>query len=397
MSSGVSGLQSQQTAMDVIGNNIANVSTNGFKSSRTTFRDVYYQTLTGASDANGNMGGSNPSQIGYGSQIGSVDVLNTNGGFVSTGLGTDCYIDGEGYFVVKDGAGKEYLTQVGTFGFDGNGNLVDGKNGFVCGYPYAGFMSGKSTVSGATINFGEDNDTALDGYTVKLQYGTTAGVAANSTDKTITITLVGDATADPPVIPTQKDLQDELTAGTWTWTGTPPTNEDGDAIAYTAITVEGVGDAKNPTDAVEVKEGSGSNVVQAANFDYSGEPEKIVNTYGELKSLSIGADGAITGVDASGTVQTIGQIALANVPNPNALSFDGNSYFTVTNNAGTISYDSPGSSNLGKLKTGGLAGSNVDLATEFSNMIVTQRAFQANSKIITVSDEMLDTLVNMKR
>ena len=392
MSSGVSGVQTQQTAMDVIGNNIANVSTNGFKSSRTTFRDVYYQTLAGASNASADQGGSNPSQVGYGSQIGSVDVLNTNGGYVSTGRAMDCYIDGEGYFTVKDGNGDEHLTQVGNFGFDGSGNLVDTNKNFVCGYQALKLKSAtdvsKVSIGGAEINVGAGNQ-GLDGYVVKVHY---AEPDATNGDKTDVVADLGTKTIDITYTPkvatdvlTKAKLQTAL-QGTWKWTKNGAEKDDA-GVAYTVPT--GV-----TASAITVT--GGSDPVESLK-KVTESPEKIVNPYDGMTSISIGADGIITGVDKDGTVQPVGQIAIANVPNPDALSFDGNSYFKAINNTGTIYYGSPGSGNLGSLKTNGLAGSNVDLATEFSNMIITQRSFQANSKIITVSDEMLDTLVNMKR
>lgn len=394
MSSGVSGIQTHQTAMDVIGNNVSNVNTYAFKSSRTTFRDVYYQTISGASNASTAKGGSNPAQIGYGAQVGSIDVLNTRGNFTSTGRSMDCYIDGEGYFVVKDGGGNERLTQVGNFSFDGQGNLVDATGNFVCGYP-VDYTIGQTLVGGATVNFGQANGNILDGYKLEVKYDTSASpktaVAANSTDKTITVTL-------PKASATQKDLQNALQASSpapaWTWTGTAPTGLD-----VSKITVQGVDTVASPAPAansVIVSEGTGSIVPGDAHYK-NVPPEKIVNTYGPLKNISMGSDGSITGEDANGVIRVIGQLALASVPNPDALTMDGNSYYKAVNNTGTVSYDHPGASNLGALKSGGLSGSNVDLATEFSNMIVTQRGFQANSKIITVSDEMLETLVNMKR
>ncbi len=396
--SGVAGLKTHQTKMDVIGNNIANVNTYGFKSSRVTFKDVYYETLSGSSNANGAMGGGNATQVGYGSAIGSVDVLNTRSGFAATGLGTDCYIDGEGYFVIKDGAGNERLTQVGQMSFDGSGNLVDGQKNFVCGYPYKD-MSGKAAVGGATINFGNANGTMLDGYKVEVKYApavtgsdATTAVAADSDKKIITVTFTP-STDMPAGNPTKALTKDELQktlqdSAKWSpWTGTTPPTPD-----ITKVTVEGAAD--DPTGVVNAATGS---VIQGANFDTTKNPDKIVNTYGELKDLTIGSDGTITGQDASGTIRIIGQVAIANVPNPQALTLEGNSYFKAVNNTGTITYSAPGSKNVGQLKSGGLETSNVDLATEMSDMIMTQRGFQANSKIITVSDEMLDELCNLKR
>ncbi len=392
LSSGVAGLQSHQTQFDVIGNNVSNVNTNGFKASRSTFRDVYYQTLNGATNASGNLGGSNPSQIGYGSQVASVDVLNTRAGFVSTGRATDCYINGEGYFVVKDGAGNEKLTQVGTFGFDGNGNFVDGNNNFVCGYPVS-YSTNTVSVGGANVDFGKANAADLSGYTVKVVYDSAAAssnVLADTGTKTITVTYKPDAT-NPDLT---KDGLQTLLGGAWTWqnngaAGTAPTG-----FVTTDLKVAGAG--ATPADTAKIAATTGM-ISNTAVFNKADGPQKIINSFGELKNISIGTDGTITGEDKNGKIQTVGQLALANVPNPDALTMEGNSYYKAANNTGTITYNNPGNDNTGTLKTGGLEGSNVDLANEFSNMIVTQRGFQANSKIITVSDEMLETLVNMKR
>lgn len=400
LASGVSGLKTHQTKMDVIGNNIANVNTYGFKSSRVTFKDVYYQTITGSSNANGNMGGANNAQVGYGTTVGTIDVMNSRGGFASTGSDKDCYINGEGYFVVKDGSGNERLTQVGTFDFDGSGNLVDGQTNFVCGYPLKDYSS-KATIGGATINFGTANAKLMDGYTVEVKYATaaagaaTTAVVADSTKKTITVTFTPSTDNPTATAPLTKLTRGALqTALTTTWaTPLPTTAPDFD---ISKITVEG-GATIDATVNSSVTAASGSIVAQGANFDTTNGAQKIVNSYGLLTGLTFGADGTISGQDSTGTIQVIGQLALADVPNPQALTLEGNSYYKAINNTGTVMYSAPGSGTVGALKTGGLETSNVDLATEFSDMITTQRGFQANSKIITVSDDMLDTLINMKR
>lgn len=307
LNSGVSAVLSLQSGMDVIGNNLANVNTTGFRASRTTFRDLYYQTLSGASSANGTastdptLGGSNPSQIGFGTSLSSVDVLNTRGSWTPTGQDTDCYIDGEGYFVVQDGTGGRMYTRVGSLSFDNSGNLVDGNQRLVMGK----------------------------NYTVDL-------------------------TADPPT--------------------------------STAVSIPGTEDATDKAkqlESIHVPDDPESKTTPAAKIAY--------------KNLSIDSNGVISLELKSGKMVQIGQIALANVPNPSGLTQGGNSYMKNTSGAdANITYAAPGGV-VGGLKTGGLEGSNVNLANEFANMIVTQRAFQANSKIITVSDEMLETLVNMKR
>lgn len=416
--SGVAGLKAHQTKMDVIGNNIANVNTYGFKSSRTTFRDMYYQTISASSSASGTRSGSNASQVGYGSSVASVDVLNTRTGFASTGNSMDLYIDGEGYFVVRDGAGNEHLTQVGTFGFDGDGNLTDGAGNFVCGYSVDSLVS-KVSVGGATVDFGSkdgvkngttknadgDKDISfLEGYTVEVKYGATAEVHADHNDKKIVVTLVNTPSASTPVLANKKALETALQAEWGADVGTQPKDAAGNAIDFkTKVdrTLIEVADSDKDTTTI-IKETTGK-IAEAAKFEGEGAADraeyvkKIINTKGEMKNISVGTDGTITGEDVDGTIQIIGKIALANVPNPDALQREGNSYYKAVNNTGAITYTAPGESNTGALRSGGLESSNVDLANEFSDMIMTQRGFQASSKMITVSDEMLETLVNLKR
>ena len=432
--SGVAGLKSHQTKMDVIGNNIANVNTYGFKSSRTTFRDMYYQTISASSSASGTRSGSNASQVGYGASVASVDVLNTRTGFASTGNSMDLYIDGEGYFVVRDGAGNEHLTQVGTFGFDGDGNLTDGAGNFVCGYSVDKLKSAVS-VGDVKIDFGsvsatdntkngsytadKKNTSYIEGYTLQVvDSGTTAtatdAVVLDSTKKTITVTL---ASADM----TKEKLQAAL-QGSWKIEGETDSGLDiaikdssgntvkasdgstdlkwSDVLKVAQIKVDGAGDDATKEDKVKATTGK---IAEEAEFQGQGATDKaqyvkkIINSEGEMKNISVGTDGTITGESTDGTIKIIGKIAIANVPNPDALQREGNSYYKAVNNTGAITYTAPGESNTGALRSGGLESSNVDLANEFSDMIMTQRGFQASSKMITVSDEMLETLVNLKR
>ncbi len=278
MSSGVAGLKAHQTALDVIGNNVANVSTYGFKASRTMFSDVLYQTLTNASksDATNGRGGVNPSQVGYGSKASSVSVDTGRSGMATTGFPGDCYINGEGYFAVRDGKSGAKFTRVGALSFDSSGYLVDSNGGYVLG------TNGNGAVSKST---------------------------------------------DPTKL---------------------------SAISYTPASVA-------------------------------------------YKDIAISPDGAVKGTKADGTVDTIGHIELVHFTNPGGLEQTGGNYYKATDNSGTADCDAPGSSSTGTLVTGALESSNVDLANEFSNMITTERGYQANSKIITVSDTMLETLVNMIR
>ncbi len=270
--SAVSGLRGHQTMLDVIGNNIANVNTASFKSSRVLFSDLYYQTLTSASAPTATAGGQNPTQIGYGSLVSSIDVVNSRSSFQQTSRSLDVYVAGEGYFTVQNATGGKSYTRLGAFSFDPNGNLLDSDGNKVMGQ-------------------------------------TTTGTTMTTTPAPITI----------------------------------------------------------------------------ANFS-------------NYTSVSILPNGTISAIDSTtGAVAELGQLAIAVFQNPNGLQQQGTSYYAETGNSGAPTYAVAGSATAGALVSGGLEMSNVDLSKEFTDMIIAQRGFQANARVITTSDQVLEELVNLKR
>ena len=323
MVSGVAGLRSHQAKMDVIGNNISNVNTYGFKSSRASFRDALYVTSSGASDATATYGGGNPMQVGYGSTLGSIDPMHVRGAFMPTDYPTDCMINGQGFFLVGPNLGplpvnmvtSLNFTRVGSFIFDGAGNFVDMNRNLVYGF-------------------------AAVPTWVQLEIGG---------------------------FPQFEQMEDPANPGSFIDDPTRP-------IMY----------------------------IDSYSYDYDiVEPIKMPNDYfGNpmiLKQITIGPDGSIIGIDDDSNIIQVAKIAVANVPNPSALEMTSNSYFIAKANTGEILASVPGENTTGSLQAGGLEMSNVDLAKEFTEMITTQRGFQANTRIVTVTDEMLAELVNMKR
>jgi flagellar hook protein FlgE len=265
MYAGVSGLRTHQTMMDVVGNNIANVNTAGFKASSAVFQDVLSQTLQGASAPTATTGGTNPAQIGLGVRMGGISTNTAQGASQLTGRSTDLAVQGDGYFVV-DQNGEQLYTRAGSFGLDANGQLVTPAGGLV------------QKVGGGPI---------------------------------------------------------------------------------------------------------------------------VVPMDGSIQSFSIGPDGKVVGVPTTpGPMVDLGQIALATFPNPGGLEKVGGSLLRVTQNSGAVMTGAagiPGANGRGTLAVGVLEMSNVDLAQEFTNLIVAQRGFQSNSRVITTSDELLQELVNLKR
>ena len=257
MYSGISGLKNFQTKLDVIGNNISNVNTYGFKKGRVTFKDTMNQTVSGASAATADKGGTNAIQVGLGSSLASIDNIDTQGSAQTTNRTLDFSIEGDGYFVVKNGT-ESFYTRAGNFYLDNEGVLV-----------------------------------------------TSDGFKVQGTDGDITITGVS--------------------------------------------------------------------------------------------SFSIGQGGKITGVNANGGTVDLGTIAIAKFNNPAGLMKAGNNTFQESVNSGIPDIGVADTGGRGTLTSGRLEMSNVDLSEEFTEMIVAQRGFQANTRIITTSDEILQELVNLKR
>lgn len=261
MYSGISGLKNFQTKLDVIGNNIANVNTYGFKKGRTVFKDLYSQTVAGASAPGDNRGGVNPKQVGLGSQLATIDTIHSAGSTQFTGNTLDLAIEGDGFFVVgEDGGDNSMFTRAGNFYMDEAGDLVDGDGRYLL-----------------------DN-----------------------------------------------------------------------------------GNSK-----INIPEGS--------------------------KSISIGQNGVVNYVTADGNLEGGAVIQIAKFSNPGGLQKVGGNLYQDSVNAGKQDGTDPLEGGRGTVVSGSLEMSNVDLSEEFTEMIVAQRGFQANTRIITTSDEILQELVNLKR
>jgi flagellar hook protein FlgE len=633
--SGVSGLRNHQTGMDVIGNNIANVNTPGFKASRVTFQDILSQTMQGASSPQGNRGGTNPMQVGLGMGVASIDTLFTAGPPQTTGKQTDLYISGEGFFIVSDGA-NQYYTRAGNFDFDLNGNygipgsglkvmgwmpdatgainttgpvtsiqipagttmppqvsseITVGKNltsdgdGMAAGIASAdthmtftgalnqdadigtvvsfqvqtylasgaqapvtvNFMktgappsntwsvsTGGSTASGVPFTVGSTSlalsiddgaggtmpitvdTTAIGGGAANTLTGTASTVAADADTALKLDGLVSDTAATGDTIDTTIQVIDNTgarvsvpitltktaNANEWSVSTTSaditipaaPANTftipaatpiaitgTGTLAGLTSLDLSGitVGKAATANTGIDVydslgtahkveytftKSGvpgewtvsakvDGKNAVVANNkvvfnsegvlispisastgpqvtvpgsggaasfpvtmnlfkedgttpaiTQYSGESSVFANstdgyTAGtiDMSKLTVDQSGIITATFTNGKSKSLGQVALATFNNPGGLNKVGDTLFAKSNNSGEPQIGTGGSSGHGTLTAGALEMSNVDLAQEFSNMIITQRGFQANSKIITTTDEMLETLANLKR
>lgn len=511
---GVSGLQSHQTRMDVIGNNIANVNTVGYKAGRVTFADTLYQTIRSASAPTATRGGTNPVQVGLGVRVASIDIIHTAGSPQPTGLQTDLAMNGNGFFVLKEGE-QLLFTRAGVFDLDEAGWLVSKATGLrVAGWnavegvvdtnqpieeirvPIGQTIPARATTEAVfegnldaeagvpvghvvrmvrTVNDGTDDHvvtfeftktsdttwtvTAVDenGNSLDVDVGgvspavlvfdergrlTTSGAlqvtVGGSTVPVIDAGDLADEVAavlpENPRVLTTVDVVDSLgvrhrviiefektAENTWAWSAV---DENGN---YLDIDGFGAYDPADPTSsrpvlrftsdgrlapgseiaAITLNPGTGAEPVvftpDFAGVSQYGQPSQVGNrsqngyVAGTLEEIRFDSAGVITGVFSNGLTRALAQLAVATFSNNGGLVRAGDTAFEASRNSGLPQIGAAGTGDRGTVTPGALEMSNVDLSEEFTSMIITQRGFQANSRIITTSDEMLQELVNMKR
>jgi flagellar hook protein FlgE len=412
---GVSGLRNHQIRMDVIGNNIANVNTVAFKSSRVTFKEAFAQMVQGASRPPGGStavsGGRNPIQVGLGMNLGSIDMLYTQGNLETTGVDTDLAIQGDSFFVVSNGS-QYYYTRAGAFQLDAGGRLVASTNGFIV----QGRMATNGSLAGAAVSdiklpFGQKaaakateiadlggnldasaaagtiQQTSLNVYDTQggkhslvIEFTKTAN--ANEWDYAIT------ASGADPLVPLVND------------TGTVTFDVDGTLISPETVNFEFTPDGFGVSQPIDIefgKAGTLSGLSQFASPSTAVLREQDGYTMGLLERISIDQTGTIVGAFSNGTTLTLAQIVLADFNNPSGVIRTGDNMYAVSPNSGAAVLGFAGEGSQSVITSGTLEMSNVDLAQEFTNMITAQRGFQSNARVITTSDEMLQELVNLKR
>ena len=464
--SGISGLSTLGNAMTVIGDNIANVNTVGFKGSRVTFQDVLSQTVATTAGT---------AQVGRGTILADISSSFSQGSFESTSSTTDLAIGGQGFFIVRDpsSANNEYYSRAGEFRFDKDGNFVN-----PAGYIVRGWALDADTGE----DYGSITDITLQSFTSSPKETDHVTVIANLDSDAVSYTTgletAWDGSADPPIGGSAYEYQTSLkvydslgsthditvyydlqSGSSWEYIITCNPTEDGRTGATGAgqglmargtivfndssgsiqdITMEqftGAGDWNDVTNAgnwgaAEIPNTNGylefgpefiNGYPMAVEFDlgtrwngtnwvpgslstsqYATASTTIFqssNGYGagDLQSVAVGTDGVITGQYSNGQVIPLYRVALAKFQNVQGLYKEGGNLYRETRVSGDPITGRPGSNGLGSLSPNSLEQSNVDIATEFVKMITTQRGFQANSKIITVTDQMLAELINLKR
>lgn len=410
----VSGLKTHQQRMDVIGNNIANVNTPGFKRSRMTFQDMLYQTIRGASrPVDGGRGGTNPMQIGMGVSIGSIDTIMTGSSPQDTGKNTDLAIEGDGFFVVSDGS-RNYYTRAGAFDFDEQGYLVTANGMHVMGWMAKDGVITPNPNSTEPIKI-DLNAIAPAKTTDKINFS--GNLDANSSSQTVA-QAVYDVKGNKYMAEFTFEKFDPVNyPNAWKVTISKLLDAKGNDITSSA-SVNGYcviafnnGIYDNDSYLTQINQFSFTAANGAGQVTFAPDFSQMTqfvgvttvaatqNGYpaGSLEGVSFDTTGTLNGVFSNGITRPLAQLALALFNNPGGLTKEGNTLFSESNNSGQANLGPAGQGGLGTIKPASLEMSNVDLAQEFTEMIITQRGFQANSRVITASDEMLQELVNLKR
>lgn len=388
--SGISGLRSHQTMLDVTGNNIANVNTTGFKSSQVQFQDTLSQVVQNAGGAQAGNGGTNPAQVGLGVKVAGITTNFTQGASQLTGRSTDMMIQGDGFFMVRKGA-ETFYTRAGSFDFDATGQMVlPGEGALVQGW--AAGPGGVVDTNGPLVDLSVPAGRLMEASasTSAVFSGNLKADAADGTTMERTIQLF-DETGNA------RELALTFTKGATGWsmsatdgTAVYPTT----ALAFDPASGRLTSPTTFPVGGVTVDL---STVTGFAGVDTIASKSQDGYAAGTLESFALAADGTITGSFSNGLKQSIGKLAMGTFTNPAGLAKAGGSLYRTSVNSGEPQVGAAGTGGRGSLAGGALEMSNVDLSSEFTNLIVAQRGFQANSRVITTSDELLQELVNLKR
>ena len=397
--SAVTGMRANQTKMDVVGNNIANVNTAGFKGSDIVFQDTLSQIMRNGGSPGAGRGGTNPAQVGLGVQVAGITTNYAQGAAQNTGRATDLMINGDGFFIVNNSAGEQLYTRSGSFSFDGSGNLTTSDGSILQGLKAVnGVVNPNGALGDLRISFGSSIPPVAS-TTATLQGNLPAG-ATLGTILSTGITMYDNQGGAHPMTYTYT----KTALNTWSVTATDNGVSQGTQVLTFDTSGNMVTPAGNTYTFTPTNAGwTGPVTVDMVKMNQYGGPNTVAATdqngyaTGTLESFSMGNDGTLTGKYSNGQRQSIGQVLLAGFNNPAGLEKAGNSTYRAGVNAGNVQIGLAGTSGRGQLSSGALEMSNVDLGQEFTNLIVAQRGFQATTRLITASDEILQDVVNLKR
>jgi flagellar hook protein FlgE len=413
-STALSALNATSTAIDVVGNNLANMDTPGFKTSEICFQDLVTESL-GA--------GLGTTQVGFGTGT-PITVREFSQGAIQATSGVlDAAIQGEGFFIVQDSSGNQYYTRAGNFETDKSGNLLTDTGNTVQGWtaidPTTGQVDTNGPISNIVVPVGSlKAPTATSTLTMDLNLNSAATADATS-DFSVPM-KVYDSLGTSHVL----TLSFEKTgANTWNYSVSIPGSDLTDPTASTIVpatpmTFDANGNL-TPADGPpitftlpDLADGAASG--QAISWNpYNSDGSGRITQFGqpsassassqngtaaaELVNVGVANGGLIVAQYSDGTQATVGQVALASIRNPNTLVATGGNNFQLSELTATPSIGTPGTGGRGTIQGGSVEASTVDIATEFTNLIVYQRGYEANGKVVTTADQLSQDTINLIR
>jgi flagellar hook protein FlgE len=404
----LSGLAASSEALDIISNNLANLNTVGFKDQTANFQDLFYQNF-------GSDGAGDSIQVGAGTSIGSVSSNFSNGTLESTGISSNAAITGNGFFVTQQGNGELQYTRAGDFSVNSSGELVTSGGQTVMGYPAVnGVVNQGAALSTLQVGQGAVNPPSA---TSTLQQTTNLNAAATVGTTYSTPQIVYDSLGEPHTLTFNYTMS---AANTWSYQVTLPAADTGGTGAPTVLASGNLnfnssGDLTSPVGSIPVSitglADGAANVGAAWSLTTPSGTSLITqvalasatttsnqNGYfgGTLQNYTIMQDGTIDGQFTNGQTQAIGQVALASFANDQGLQLVGGDSYQSTLASGAAVVGVANSGGLGTLTGASVELSNVDISTEFTNLIVVQRGFEADSRVVTTFDSVGQSTINLQ-
>ncbi len=422
----LTGLSADSTALNTIANDLANMNTTAFKSASTNFSDLFYQQI-------GSTGGGDPIEVGAGTKVASNEISFTQGSMNQTGNNTDVALDGGGFFVLNNGDGGYEYTRAGDFSVDASGNLITSNGLNVMGYPAVnGVVNTSAPLTAINIPIGQVQQPQA---TSSLSMTANLDAAAASGSSLPAQVTVYDSLGEPHVVNiTFTQASTAAAPNTWDYSVSLPASDYAGAPPA-AITGTMTFDSNGNLTQIQpsaapapLTVGTGAGDISSLNLSFAGLADGASNLSinwnllgsggtptisqvatasavsatsqdgypsGQYQSFTIGSDGTVTASYSNGQKENVGQIALANMPNLQGLQQLGDGDYATTLASGTASIGVSGSDGLATLQDGALEASNVNISTEFSDLIVAQRAFEANAKSVTTFDTVTQDTINM--
>jgi flagellar hook protein FlgE len=417
----LTGLEADSTALNTIANDLSNMNTTAYKAQTTNFSDLFYQQI-------GSTGAGDPIQVGAGVKVAGNETAYTQGSINSTGNATDVALNGNGFFIVGNGNGSIELTRAGNFTQDANGNIVTSAGLNVMGYPAInGVINTNAPLRSINIPVGQVQQplaTTSFGMTANLDAASPAG-----TQFPAQITIY-DSLGEPHVATVNYT---ETAPNTWSYSVALPAADFASGVSTPVTGTMAFDSSGNlttvtPTGGVAETVGTAAGDVSSIPLAFTGLADVSANLAigwnllgpggtptisqvdtasavssttqngypsGQYQSFSVGSDGTVTVTYSNGQIQNVGQLALGNVNNLQGLQLLGDGNYATTLASGTVSISTSGNSGLASLQDGALEASNVNISSEFSNLIIAQRAFEANAKSVTTFDTVTQDTINM--